>query len=97
MAVQRGDGEPAKGSPEATVDQKRESSPDDGYQSTDDSSVHVFSDPARAELWKKRYEDAGYENRHRFDPNYQWTEAEEKKLVRKVRRPRNRAGPTRVC
>lgn len=26
-----------------------------------------------------------YEGRHRFDPNFQWTEQEEKKLVRKVR------------
>jgi hypothetical protein len=25
-----------------------------------------------------------YEGRHRFDPTFQWTQAEEKKLVRKV-------------
>ncbi|KAI0180351.1 MFS general substrate transporter [Hypoxylon sp. FL1284] len=51
------------------------------YGSTDD---HVFSDPAVAERWRGVYEKAGYENRHRFDPEYKWTAEEEKRLVRKV-------------
>lgn len=46
---------------------------------------HVFSDPSVADYWRLKYEKAGYENRHRFDPEYQWTAKEEKKLVRKVR------------
>jgi hypothetical protein len=45
---------------------------------------HVFSDPATAEAWKLKYEKAGYENRHRFDPEFEWTAEEEKKLVRKI-------------
>lgn len=46
---------------------------------------HAFSDPAVADYWRKKYEQAGYENRHRFDPSFQWTGQEEKKLIRKVR------------
>ena len=45
---------------------------------------HVFSDPAIASHWQLKYEKAGYENRHRFDPEFQWTAEEEKKLVHKV-------------
>lgn len=49
--------------------------------STDD---HVFTNPATAAHWQQLYEDAKYESRHRFDPNYKWTAEEERKLVRKV-------------
>lgn len=52
---------------------------------SDSSSSHIFSDPSVADWWRKRYEAAGYENKHRFDPTYTWTPEEEKKLVRKVR------------
>ena len=52
-----------------------------GYGSSDE---HVFSDPSIADYWRKKYEKAGYENRHRYDPNYKWTAEEEKRLVRKV-------------
>lgn len=45
---------------------------------------HVFADPSAADYWRKVYEQAGYENRHRFDPSFQWTAEEEKKLIRKV-------------
>jgi len=54
------------------------------HGSTDD---HVFSDPSIADYWRKVYEYAKYENRHRFDPSFSWTAKEEKKLVRKVRVP----------
>ncbi|KAK2732808.1 allantoate permease [Colletotrichum kahawae] len=54
---------------------------DNAYGSTDE---HVFSDPSIAEYWRKVYEKAQYENRHRFDPSYQWSAEEEKKLVRKI-------------
>ncbi|KAI0847772.1 MFS general substrate transporter [Daldinia vernicosa] len=53
----------------------------DEYGSTDD---HIFTDPAVAEYWRAKYEKAGYENRHRFDPEYKWTAEEERRLVRKV-------------
>lgn len=45
---------------------------------------HVFSDRVTAQYWREVYERAKYEGRHRFDPNYTWTAAEEKRLVRKV-------------
>lgn len=46
---------------------------------------HAFSTPAQAEYWLNIYKTAGYEGTHRFDPSLQWTEQEEKRLVRKVR------------
>lgn len=52
-----------------------------GYGSTQE---HVFSDPAVADHWRAVYERAGYENRHRFDPSFQWSAEEERKLVRKI-------------
>jgi hypothetical protein len=48
------------------------------------TSEHVFSDPAVADYWRLKYEKAGYENRHRFDPEAEWSAEEEKKLVHKV-------------
>jgi hypothetical protein len=58
--------------------------------STNDSSSlnseddHVFKDRVTAQYWRDVYEKAEYEGRHRFDPEYTWTEEEEKRLVRKV-------------
>lgn len=48
------------------------------------SQKHVFSDPIAAEHWRNVYEKAGYENRHRFDPEFTWTAEDERKLVRRV-------------
>ncbi|KAF2792668.1 MFS general substrate transporter [Melanomma pulvis-pyrius CBS 109.77] len=53
----------------------------DSHGSTD---THVFSDPVTADHWRKVYEAAHYEGRHRFDPSFTWTAAEEKRLVRKL-------------
>ncbi|RYP89208.1 hypothetical protein DL770_004506 [Monosporascus sp. CRB-9-2] len=50
------------------------------------SENHVFSDPVVAGRWRQIYEQAKYENRHRFDPSYQWTAEEELKLVRRIDR-----------
>jgi hypothetical protein len=47
-------------------------------------SDHVFKEPATAQYWREVYAKAKYEGRHHFDPDYTWTAAEEKKLVRKV-------------
>lgn len=44
-----------------------------------------FATPADVEYWSQVYEEAKYEGRHRFDPSFQWSPIEEKKLVRKVR------------
>ncbi|KAI0902172.1 MFS general substrate transporter [Annulohypoxylon nitens] len=54
---------------------------DQEYGSTDD---HVFSDPSIAEKWRQVYENAKYENRHRFDPEFKWTAEEERRLVKKI-------------
>ncbi len=43
---------------------------------------HVFSDPKVADYWKDVYENARYEGRHRFDPSFTWSAAEEKRLKR---------------
>lgn len=48
---------------------------------------HIFSDPATADYWRLKYEKAGYENRHRFDPDVEWSAEEERRLVRKVNCP----------
>ena len=48
---------------------------------------HVFTDESNAIYWRKVYEQAQYEGRHRYDPSYKWSAAEEKKLLRKVGQP----------
>lgn len=45
---------------------------------------HIFNDAATADYWRLKYEKAGYENRHRFDPEAEWSPEEERKVVRKV-------------
>ncbi|RGP69043.1 hypothetical protein FSPOR_4913 [Fusarium sporotrichioides] len=57
---------------------------DSGDESGASSIEHPFSDPEIADRWRKVYEKAEYENRHRFDPSFTWTDGEEKKLVRKI-------------
>lgn len=64
-----------------------DSQSDNGFSIND----HIFKDEALATYWRGVYEKSQYENRHRFDPNYTWTPAEEKKLVRKV------GSETRIC
>ena len=43
-----------------------------------------FADPATAEHWREVYEKSQYECRHVYDPTLTWTEAEEKKVIRKL-------------
>ncbi|KAF9260870.1 MFS general substrate transporter [Marasmius fiardii PR-910] len=45
---------------------------------------HPFSDPKIADYWRNVYEDAKYEGRHRFDPNFTWSASEELRMRRKV-------------
>jgi hypothetical protein len=45
---------------------------------------HVFANPTVGEYWRKKYYDANYEGRHRFDPTFTWTADEEKRVRRKV-------------
>jgi hypothetical protein len=58
-----------------------ESSPPPNHGSFQD---HPFSDPATAQHWRQIYENAEYEGRHRFDPEYTWDVEEEKRLVKRV-------------
>lgn len=51
---------------------------------TASTQENPFSSQADAEYWGQVYEEAKYEGRHRFDPSFQWSPAEEKRLVRKV-------------
>ncbi|SPO24710.1 related to permease [Ustilago trichophora] len=48
------------------------------------SRSHVFQDEKVAEYWRQLYETTKYENRHRFDPTFEWTVEEERKVRRKV-------------
>jgi len=43
-----------------------------------------FLDPDVAEHWSKVYEKARYECRHEFDPSFNWSSEEEKKLVHRL-------------
>lgn len=43
-----------------------------------------FVDPKIAEHYRQVYEESQYECRHEFDPLFEWTPQEEKKLVRKL-------------
>ncbi|RBQ71629.1 hypothetical protein FVER14953_09756 [Fusarium verticillioides] len=70
---------------------------DSGDETANSSLEHPFSDPEVADRWRKVYENAQYENRHRFDPNFTWTAQEEKKLVRKVILPFRKDIDFRIC
>ncbi|KAI1734603.1 major facilitator superfamily domain-containing protein [Xylaria scruposa] len=46
--------------------------------------VNPFANPHVAAQWKKVYDDCQYECRHAFDATLEWTEEEEKRVIRKV-------------
>ncbi|KAI0194272.1 major facilitator superfamily domain-containing protein [Xylaria flabelliformis] len=46
--------------------------------------VNPFTNPNVAAQWKKVYDDCQYECRHAFDATLEWTEEEEKRVIRKV-------------
>ncbi|KAF4119913.1 Major Facilitator Superfamily [Geosmithia morbida] len=83
MAVGDQKDAPLKGSVDPEVTSAGQSTTDRDSQDGS-SSTHIFSDPTVANWWRKRYEDAEYENRHRFDPSYTWKPEEERKLLRKI-------------
>lgn len=45
---------------------------------------HIFEDPKVAKYYSELYEEAKYEGRHRFDPEFEWDPEEEKVVKRKV-------------
>lgn len=73
-----------KGTKETFVRERSATSSESGNESSGSTDNHIFADPTVADYWRKVYEKAQYENRHRFDPTYTWSAEEEGKLVRKV-------------
>lgn len=60
------------------------------YLSTEEESIlstgspNPFSDPVIAEYYRDLYEKSQYECRAAFDPEFEWTAEEEKKVIRKL-------------
>ncbi|KAI3331041.1 major facilitator superfamily domain-containing protein [Ustulina deusta] len=46
--------------------------------------TNPFADPRAATQWRQTYDDCEYECRHVFDATLDWTEEEEKKIIRKL-------------
>jgi hypothetical protein len=81
--------EPIAGSKSlSTLDDKNDSarSLTDSLSSENDAilKTNPFSDPRVAAHWQQVYDESGYECRHAFDPTLEWTEEEEKRVIRKV-------------
>lgn len=68
------------------LDQKESSFPcsSDTEGSINSTSTNPFDDPKVAQHYRDLYDKAGYECRHVFDPDIEWTAAEERKIVRKI-------------
>nr|QFR37087.1 MFS transporter [Cyberlindnera americana] len=45
------------------------------------ANEHIFNDPKVADYYRRVYEASNYECREKFDPEYTWTEEEERKVV----------------
>lgn len=84
MVSNKGLEAPTTGSSTPTEDLNRPSEEGQVQGHLGSTRDHIFSDSATADYWRLKYEKAGYENRHRFDPEAEWTAEEERKLVRKV-------------
>jgi hypothetical protein len=53
-------------------------------ESLRDIQKNPFLDPKVANHYRQLYEDAKYECRHEFDPDFEWTPEEEKKIIKKL-------------
>jgi hypothetical protein len=74
----------SKGDSNITTDVK---SPIEVDEASDRSSIDArnpFKDPKVAEYYRDLYEKAQYESREAFDPEIEWTAAEEKSIVRRL-------------
>lgn len=56
----------------------------DGVLDGSGDHKNPFTDPIAAEKFRKLYEDSNYESRHVFDPEFEWTPEEEKRVKRKL-------------
>lgn len=54
---------------------------DSDEEATGEKLSHVFKDPEVAQYYRNVYEKSNYECRHRFDPDFEWTPEEEKKIL----------------
>jgi hypothetical protein len=88
MATENTHTKPDPGFQSASTSATGEVSIDDFPPSTGDQlgsvEPHIFSHPARAEHWRKIYENAKYEGRSRFDPSWRWSPQDEDTVKRKV-------------
>lgn len=88
MAAQRVTEAPvrrAEGTTEAPCKAQDAAAADDTRSGMDDGlAANPFADPAVAEHYRAVYEKAQYECRHAFDPELEWSRAEERGLVRRL-------------
>lgn len=63
---------------------KDHSSIDENYDEAPDSANNPFINQVFREKYAAIYEDAKYECRERFDPEFKWTKAQQKKLTYKL-------------
>lgn len=55
------------------------------YESqSSNTALNVFSDTKVANYYRDIYEECGYECREHFDPDFEWTKEEERKVTRKL-------------
>ncbi|CAD0025108.1 unnamed protein product [Aureobasidium pullulans] len=69
---------------EVTADSKTPSEVDEASDRSSIDARNPFRDPKVAEYYRNLYEEAEYESREAFDPEIEWTAAEEKGLVRRL-------------
>ncbi|KAK6458391.1 putative allantoate permease [Scheffersomyces xylosifermentans] len=70
---------------DVTIDVQKEDIATDTESTTSSSyEKNPFLDPIVAEHYRELYENSKYECRAAFDPNFEWEEQEEKKLIRKL-------------
>jgi len=67
-----------------TTDPRTPSEVDEASDRSSIDARNPFKDPKVAEYYRNLYEDAQYESREAFDPEIEWTAAEEKSLVRRL-------------
>lgn len=56
----------------------------DGVFTGSGDHKNPFADPKVAEKFRQLYEDSKYESRHQFDPEFEWTDEEERRVKRKL-------------
>ena len=66
------------------ISEKDHSSIDENYDEAPDSANNPFTNQVFREKYAAIYEDAKYECRERFDPEFKWTKAQQKKLTYKL-------------